>query len=110
LLGRRVDDQLVLVLGGTHAEAVLAGRDKPYWLRVWGARGLLWAYDDVAEAALITALGDEHWRVREMACKVVARHEVGAAFDAVSLQREDEIARVRAAAARALSRLIQTGA
>ncbi len=100
----------MIVLGGVHAEAVLAGRDKPYWLRVWAARGLLWAYDDVAEAALITALSDEHWRVREMACKVVARHTVSAAFDAVSRRSADEVPRVRAAAARALSRLAEAEA
>jgi hypothetical protein len=74
---------------------------------VWAARGLFWAYDDVAEDALISALNDEHWRVREMACKVAGRHDVSGAFNAVSLRREDEVSRVSAAADRALSRLVR---
>ncbi len=110
LLRRDVDDALVLVLGGEHAENVLAGRDREYWLRVWAARGLLWAYDDLAHDALLVALADDHWRVREMACKVVARHEVDGALSAVVRLSDDAVPRVRAAAARAVRELTEARA
>jgi hypothetical protein len=125
LRGARVDDALVYALAGPPAAAVLAGRDKPYWFRVWGARGLLWAWDgaaadgtattepsaSAADTAALTAaftdavtaaLSDEHWRVREMAAKVVAAHAVDKALSAVSARADDPNPRVRAAAARAL--------
>lgn len=45
-----------------------------------------------------------------MAAKVVARHRVGEAFDAVTRRRRDPVARVRAAAERAVMRLTEVGA
>jgi hypothetical protein len=99
-----VDDELVIALGGPMARDILdAGSPEVhrYWLRVWGARGLLHVFDDQAEEAVIGALADEHWRVREMAAKVVARHRVGNALAAVAQLREDPVPRVRAAAERA---------
>jgi HEAT repeat protein len=106
LRGEEVDAELITVLGGRHAEALLPERiDDPvqrYWLRVWAARGLLWCWDDVATEALIGALDDDAWRVREMALKVVARHRVEKAIDKVAQLQDDPVARVRAAAARAL--------
>jgi hypothetical protein len=105
LRGQDVDDDLVIALGGPLGRAVLDSGPKPahqYWLRVWGARGLLHAYADQAEDAVIEALRDEHWRVREMAAKVVARYRIGAAFEQVTELRSDPVPRVRAAAARAL--------
>ena len=57
---------------------------------------------DAATAAIIGALADDAWRVREMAAKVVARHRVGGALDAVAPLRDDPIPRVRAAAHRAV--------
>jgi HEAT repeats len=54
---------------------------------------------------VIAALGDDHWRVREMACKVIARHQVGDALPAVARLRDDPVPRVRAAAARAVVHL-----
>jgi hypothetical protein len=62
-----VDDDLVIALGGPVGRGVLDSGPKPaylYWLRVWGARGLLHAYADQAEDAVIEALSDEHWRER----------------------------------------------
>jgi HEAT repeats len=108
---QEVDDNLVIALGGPMSEIVL--NDGPrqvnqYWRRVWGARGLLHCYGDQAEQAVIEALADEHWRVREMAAKVVARYQVGAAFDAVAGLRDDPVPRVRAAAERAMARLTAT--
>jgi HEAT repeat protein len=71
---------------------------------------LLWAWDDVAQPAVLTALRDDAWRVREMAAKVVARHRLDAALSCVADLQEDPTPRVRAAAARALMRLTAAGA
>jgi len=110
LSGKPVDDALLLALGGPHAAVVLEGDPRSqYWLRVWAARGLLWAWDDAATPALTKALGDEHWRVREMAAKVVARNRVGAAFEAVQALRDDPVARVAQAADRATRVLVTAG-
>ncbi len=109
LLGRRdADDSLIIALGGPPARYVLDTGPAPvhlYWLRVWGARGLLYAWDDTARPAVLAALQDEHWRVREMAAKVVARHLLGEATDAVAELRTDQVARVRQAAGRAVTLL-----
>lgn len=73
LLRRRgADDALVFAIGGPGARWVLDGGQQ-YWLRVWAARALLYAWDDMARAAVMDALADDAWRVREMAAKVVAR-------------------------------------
>ena len=126
-----VDDRLITVLGGDAAAHVLDGGEggrSGYWPRVWAARGLLHAWDDptadaiedpaaghatpghtvtangdeAATDAIIGALGDHAWRVRELAAKVVAAHRVGQALDAVAALRDDPIPRVRAAAERAV--------
>jgi hypothetical protein len=76
LEGREVDDGLILALGGPPAEYVLSGHEggrEGYWPRVWAARDLLHAWDDGATAAIIRATGDDAWRVREMAAKIIAR-------------------------------------
>jgi hypothetical protein len=113
LAGRHdVDDELVLALGGAHAMLVLAGREGGrggYWPRVWAARGLLHAWDDRATAAITRATADEAWRVREMAAKVIARHGVAGAFEAVAGLRQDPVPRVRAAAGRAVTALTARG-
>ncbi len=112
LRGEDVDDDLVIALGGPQAQDILdAGSPQVhrYWLRVWGARGLLHAYGDEAEDSVIAALADQHWRVREMAAKVVARHQVGAALTAVAELSGDPVARVRAAAGRATVLLTAAG-
>ncbi len=74
-----------------------------YWPRVWGARALLYAWDDSVAPVVVAALTDDAWRVREMAAKVVARRELGAAADALARMLADPVPRVRAAAARALA-------
>lgn len=74
-----------------------------YWVRTWGARGLLHVWDDSASAAVVAGLSDEHWRPAEMCLKVVARHDVGGAGEAVSMLLTHELPRVRAQALRALA-------
>jgi hypothetical protein len=78
---------------------------RTYWPQVWAARALLYVWDDEtvgAVAAVVSALEHPAWRVREMAAKVVGRHEVGAAAEALLALADDEVPRVRAAVVRAL--------
>jgi hypothetical protein len=99
-----VDDHFLRVIGGPSAESVLDGRDgglDGYWPRVWAARGLLHEWNDTATSAIIDAATHESWRVREMSAKVIARHRVRTAIDAVVSLLDDDNARVRTAAARA---------
>ena len=91
---RAADDALVFAIGGPGARPVLDGGQQ-YWLRVWAARALLYAWDDMARAATLDALTDEAWRVREMAAKVVARRLLGEALAAVASLRRAGGARVR---------------
>lgn len=94
-------------IGGPGAAEIVRS-SAPYFARVWAARAMLYVWpagdrttrelDDV----LRRRLGDEHWRVREMCAKVVRRHEVGAAADALVPLLLDPVPRVRGAAARAL--------
>lgn len=103
------DAALYRSLAGPAAEPVLQGKAgglDGYWPRVWGARGLLYAWDDRAAAAIIHATNDEAWRVREMALRVIARHLVGDAIECVVERRTDPNARVRRAAHRAAERLL----
>jgi hypothetical protein len=111
LLGDDSDTALILVLGGPTARwGLTAGPDQRYWFRVWAARGLLWAWEAGAYPALLAALEDPAWRVREMAAKVVARHLLGDALSLVDALRVDPVPRVRAAATRAVTRLTTAGA
>lgn len=75
----------------------------PYWSRVWGARGLLYVWDDSASHDVALALTDGAWRVREMAAKVVRLREVGEAAEALADLVDDPVERVRIAAVRALA-------
>jgi|ERR1022692_1426069 HEAT repeat protein len=105
LWGAETDDGLIIALGGPAAETVLGGRAGGlggYWPRVWAARGLLHVWADDATPAIIAATTDESWRVREMAAKVIARHQVGDALAAVVALKNDPVPRVRAAADRAV--------
>jgi HEAT repeat protein len=104
LEGKSCDDELILALGGPPAEWVRTGAPAgpDYWLRVWAARGLLYAWDDSARAGVLAALHDDAWRVREMALRVVSRHRLYEATPLLQGLREDPSARVRAGASRAL--------
>jgi len=77
-----------------------------YWLRTWGARGLLHVWHDPdgrATGAVVAGLTDDHWRPAEMCLKVVAAHDVAGAGDAASSLADHDLPRVRAAAMRALA-------
>ena len=111
--GSGADEALIAALGGKAARYVLSGGEggpDGRWPRVWAARGLLYAWADSAVPAIIRATTDEAWRVREMAAKVIARHQVADALAAVLALRDDPVPRVRAAAVRAVVTLTAAGA
>jgi hypothetical protein len=107
LAGRDVDPEIVVALGGPPARWAVDGSTPgpDYWLRVWAARGLLWLWDDIATDAIVTALSDSSWRVREMTAKVVARHQVDAGLGVLLTLRDDPVARVRTAVTVAIQKL-----
>lgn len=73
-----------------------------YWFRVWGARALLYVWDDAVVPDVLAGLSDPHWRVREMAAKVVRARRIPAAVELARLL-DDPVERVRTAALRALA-------
>jgi HEAT repeat protein len=117
LLSRRVryDDPdyppLARLAGRSAAAELRRGRLEErgvdYWPRVWAARGLLHGWDAAATVtatpAIVNALSDDAWRVREMAAKVARRWEIGEAADRLADLVDDDVPRVRAAAVRALA-------
>jgi HEAT repeat protein len=73
-----------------------------YWPRVWGARALLYVWDDSAVPAVVRGLEDPAWRVAEMCLKVAVNQELANGADiAVELSAHD-LARVRGHAVRLL--------
>lgn len=94
----RDDDPDLAWLGGTDDW-------QPYWRRVWGARGLLYVWRDEALDAVAVGLRDEHWRVREAACRVVAARRLDQLTEEVAALSDDPNERVRAAVERALHRV-----
>jgi len=103
--GGEGEDAFLMAISCGAAQLFLNGREggrTGYWPRVWGARALLYAWDVSAEPAIVLATGDAHWRVREMAAKVIARRLVDVGLEAVVALRDDPVPRVRAAAERAL--------
>jgi len=110
LNGGSVDEHLLGVLAGPAAGTVIDGAEgglTGYWPRVWALRGLLYAWSDDAVSAVMRAFGDQSWRVREMAVRVVAKHIVGEAFDDVVKLQDDPTPRVRTAASRAVAILVE---
>ena len=108
--GKSADAELIYALGGPPASWVFTGEapGPDYWLRVWAARGLLWAWDDDALPSILTALEDDAWRVREMALRVVARHRLTDAATVVTALRDDPNSRVASAATRTHDRLAKS--
>ncbi|MES2171549.1 MAG: HEAT repeat domain-containing protein [Actinomycetota bacterium] len=101
LMGGNEGEEFLLWVGGRHAQGVLDGAPPLYWPEVWGARTLTFAWDDSAASAVHRGLGDQAWRVREMCARVVFVRRLPET-DALLPLLDDEVARVRAAAARAL--------
>lgn len=89
-------------LGAQATPGLLDGTWKPYWGRVWGARGLLYVWDPMAAPAVIAGVGDEHWRVAEMCLKVSSLRELAEAADQAVVLTEHELPRVRSNAVRTL--------
>lgn len=113
ITGADTDAALIVALGGPPAQRLLAGHpatDQLYWLRVWAARGLLWAWEDGGLDGVHMALNDPAWWVREMAAKVAARHLLGDLLPAVAKLQGGPIPRVRAAATRSVAVLTSAGA
>lgn len=76
-----------------------------YWSRVWGARTLLYVWDDDAHdpgRAVCEALGDPEWRVAEMALKVAVRRELADAVPGAERLLGHARPRVRGHACRVL--------
>ncbi len=114
LLEGRVDFELLPVpptfVSGVHAEALvqrgdLAAREQQYWPRVWGARGLRYAWLEYARPGVVQGLQDPAWRVREMSAKVIRQHRVQNCVDVLCDRLDDESVRVRVAAVQALGSL-----
>ena len=95
-------EEFLRVVGGPHADGILAGAPSLYWPELWGARALNYVWSDAAAPAVIAGLGNQAWRVREMCSKVAALRSI-AAPEALTALTKDDHARVRAAAARALA-------
>jgi hypothetical protein len=106
---RDMDAEFGYVLSGPNSRAILDDREggvSGRWPRTWALRAFLYAWDDSAEPAVLTCLSDDAWRVREMAAKVVARRHLGDALEQIATLQNDEVPRVRAAAQRALMKLV----
>jgi HEAT repeats len=101
LSGTNEGEEFLLWVGGRHAQGILDGAPALYWPEVWGARTLLYAWDEPAAAVIRAALANQAWRVREMCCRVVAARELPFGAQLLPLLG-DEVARVRGNAARAL--------
>jgi hypothetical protein len=104
IAGLNAGEEFLLAVGGRHAQGILDGAPPLYWPEVWGARTFLYVWNDSAIPAVLAGLGNQAWRVREMSAKVVARR--GLEYPAeVAVLATDEVARVRAQAARALGEI-----
>lgn len=99
--GFNAGDEFLLSVGGEHAQGILDGAPVLYWPELWGTRALLYVWDDSAAEAVTAALHNQAWRVREMAARVAAARELPVEGILTALL-VDEVARVRASAARAL--------
>ena len=107
IAGNNEGDDFLLYVGGEHARGLINGAPPLYWPELWGTRALLYVWDDSALAAVEAALGNQAWRVREMACRVTAVRSLSL-VEAIVPLLTDETARVRAAAARTLGAIGST--
>jgi hypothetical protein len=75
---------------------------KDYWVRTWGARGLLYCWHDSATGPVVAGLDDAHYRPAEMCLKVSAKYDVAGSGPGAARLTRHELPRVRATAVRAL--------
>jgi hypothetical protein len=101
LAGHNEGEDFLLYVGGEHARGILEGAPVLYWPELWGTRALLYVWNDSAAVAVTAALENQAWRVREMAARVAAARALPVEGVLTGLLTDD-VARVRAAAARAL--------
>lgn len=101
LAGNNEGEDFLLFVGGEHAQGILDGAPVLYWPELWGARALLYVWDESAATVVIGTLTNPAWRVREMGARVSAARELPAASELAELLA-DRVPRVRVAAARAL--------
>ena len=73
-----------------------------YWVRVWAARVLMYAWRDEAVGALQAVADDPAWRVREYVARITAQRELGELVESLLPMLDHELPRVRAAAVRAV--------
>ncbi|WP_411698978.1 HEAT repeat domain-containing protein [Conyzicola sp.] len=104
IAGLNAGEEFLLAVGGRHAQGILDGAPPLYWREVLGALTFLYVWNDSATPAVLAGLGNQAWRVREMSAKVVARRELAYPAE-VAVLATDEVARVRAQAARALGEI-----
>lgn len=95
-------------LAGWPAHSLLEGRWADYWGRTWGARALLYIWDEPAAGAVVRGLDDPHWRPAESCLRVAAAREVVEAVDGAVRLAGHHLPRVRAAALRTLGRVGDT--
>ena len=101
LAGLNAGEEFLIVAGGPHAQGLLDGAPPLYWPEVWGARVLLYAWNDSAREAVTAGLQNQAWRVREMCSRVAGARSLPVAAEARELLTDDN-ARVRAAGAKLL--------
>jgi hypothetical protein len=104
IAGNNEGEDFLLYVGGEHARGILDGAPVLYWPELWGTRALLYVWDASAVTAVRAALGNQAWRVREMGARVAALRGLEL-VPALTELLTDEVARVRAAAARAIGDL-----
>ncbi|WP_235201332.1 HEAT repeat domain-containing protein [Microbacterium sp. CH12i] len=98
LAGNNEGEDFLLFVGGEHAQGILDGAPVLYWPELWGARALLYVWDDSAAPVVIGTLNNPAWRVREMGARVAAARNLPAASELAELLT-DRVPRVRVAAA-----------
>src|SRR3954453_9403141 len=93
-------------LPGHPADADAPIRDpavwKDYWVRTWGARGLLHCWHDAATDAVVAGLDDQHYRPAEMCLKGAAAWDVAGSRPGAAALAPHPLPRVRAQAVRTL--------
>jgi HEAT repeat protein len=102
LRAKNAGKDFLLYAGGRHALGILEGAPALYWPELWGARTLLYVWNDSAAPYVVVGLTNQAWRILEMCARVVTLRELQVAPKLVRLTT-DEVPRVRSAALTALA-------